>query len=194
MGSISRPRRRGGGASAASAHLWGAPRCPSIKYVPASVTRCRLLLLVKSRATMNLLLRPLRARKLPLHNNSIPHVHRFPNAASTRRPHRQFSASLRRSATGDEGRGRRQQAAAADDPNFQSILDAPPRIVRAGRRHGPGIVLLGRHALDSQAIIVSVSYASFLVSSCLCICISFLMLPQPHPCTPKKYNKGRKLS
>ncbi|KZZ93298.1 surfeit 1 [Moelleriella libera RCEF 2490] len=101
---------------------------------------------------MNLLLRPLRARKLPLHNNnSVPHVHRFPIAASTRRPHRQFSASLRRSAIGDQRRGRRQQAA-ADDPNFQSILDAPPRIVRAGRRHGPGIVLLALIPITAFAL------------------------------------------
>lgn len=30
-----------------------------------------------------------------------------------------------------------------DNPEFVSILDAPPQIVRAGRRHGPGIILLG---------------------------------------------------
>lgn len=30
----------------------------------------------------------------------------------------------------------------ADDPNFHSILDNPPQLVRAGRRHGPGLLVL----------------------------------------------------
>ncbi|EFW98631.1 cox1 assembly protein [Grosmannia clavigera kw1407] len=30
----------------------------------------------------------------------------------------------------------------ADDPNFSSILDNPPELVRSGRRHGPGILIL----------------------------------------------------
>ncbi|KKY34965.1 putative surf1 family protein [Diaporthe ampelina] len=30
----------------------------------------------------------------------------------------------------------------ADDPNFTSILDNPPNLVRAGRRHGPGLIIL----------------------------------------------------
>ncbi|CAN8100693.1 unnamed protein product [Discula destructiva] len=30
----------------------------------------------------------------------------------------------------------------ADDPNFQSILDNPTTLVRAGRRHGPGLIIL----------------------------------------------------
>ncbi|KAI0425877.1 SURF1 family-domain-containing protein [Xylaria sp. FL1042] len=29
-----------------------------------------------------------------------------------------------------------------DDPNFTSILDNPPDLVRTGRRHGPGLILL----------------------------------------------------
>ncbi|KAI0509244.1 SURF1 family-domain-containing protein [Xylaria bambusicola] len=29
-----------------------------------------------------------------------------------------------------------------DDPNFTSILDNPPELVRAGRRHGPGLIVL----------------------------------------------------
>ncbi|KAG8415342.1 surf-like protein [Metarhizium acridum] len=37
---------------------------------------------------------------------------------------------------------RRADKQAADDPGFTSILDAPPQIVRAGKRHGPGIILL----------------------------------------------------
>ncbi|KAI1499980.1 SURF1-domain-containing protein [Biscogniauxia marginata] len=30
----------------------------------------------------------------------------------------------------------------ADDPTFTSILDNPPELVRAGRRHGPGLIIL----------------------------------------------------
>ncbi|KAI1632336.1 SURF1 family protein [Biscogniauxia mediterranea] len=30
----------------------------------------------------------------------------------------------------------------ADDPTFTSILDNPPELVRAGRRHGPGLIVL----------------------------------------------------
>lgn len=37
---------------------------------------------------------------------------------------------------------RRRQA--ADDPNFLSILDNPPNIVRSGKRHGPGLIVLGK--------------------------------------------------
>ena len=36
----------------------------------------------------------------------------------------------------------RQQRAAADDPNWESIVDRTPVIVRAGRKHGPGLILL----------------------------------------------------
>ncbi|KAG5982280.1 hypothetical protein E4U43_006464, partial [Claviceps pusilla] len=46
-----------------------------------------------------------------------------------------------------------QQQQPADDPNFQSILDAPPRIVRAGRRrHGPGLLLLALIPLTAFAL------------------------------------------
>lgn len=41
---------------------------------------------------------------------------------------------------------------AADDPLFESILDGPPKLVRAGRRHGPGLILLGMSS-SSQPII-----------------------------------------
>ncbi|RAL67801.1 hypothetical protein DID88_008528 [Monilinia fructigena] len=30
----------------------------------------------------------------------------------------------------------------ADDPNFTSIIDNPPNLVRTGRRHGPGLIIL----------------------------------------------------
>jgi hypothetical protein len=38
---------------------------------------------------------------------------------------------------------RRAKAEPADDPNFMSIVDNPPNLVRAGRRHGPGLIVLG---------------------------------------------------
>ncbi|KUI62625.1 Cytochrome oxidase assembly protein shy1 [Cytospora mali] len=38
---------------------------------------------------------------------------------------------------------RRDRPQPADDPNFQSILDNPPQLVRAGgKRHGPGLIIL----------------------------------------------------
>lgn len=57
---------------------------------------------------------------------------RATRSAFTRPLHRQFTNTSRRA-----------DKQAADDPNFTSILDAPPQIVRAGKRHGPGIILLG---------------------------------------------------
>jgi hypothetical protein len=34
---------------------------------------------------------------------------------------------------------------AADDPGFTSIVDNPPELVRSGRKHGPGLIILGRY-------------------------------------------------
>ncbi len=31
----------------------------------------------------------------------------------------------------------------ADDPLFKSVVDDPPNLVRAGRRHGAGLIILG---------------------------------------------------
>lgn len=31
----------------------------------------------------------------------------------------------------------------ADDPNWISAIDQPPKLVRVGRKHGPGIIILG---------------------------------------------------
>ncbi|KAL1837065.1 hypothetical protein VTJ49DRAFT_4317 [Mycothermus thermophilus] len=47
-------------------------------------------------------------------------------------PQRPFSSTPRRP----------QRKQAADDPNFVSIVDNPPELVRAGRRHGPGLIIL----------------------------------------------------
>ncbi|KAK4229959.1 cytochrome oxidase assembly protein shy1 [Podospora fimiseda] len=37
---------------------------------------------------------------------------------------------------------RTQRPQPADDPNFTSILDNPPELVRTGRKHGPGLIIL----------------------------------------------------
>ncbi|KAK1768781.1 surf-like protein [Phialemonium atrogriseum] len=37
---------------------------------------------------------------------------------------------------------RRSVKQAADDPSFSSIVDNPPELVRSGRRHGPGLIIL----------------------------------------------------
>lgn len=34
----------------------------------------------------------------------------------------------------------------ANDPNFSSLVDNAPDIVRSGKRHGPGIIILGSAA------------------------------------------------
>jgi hypothetical protein len=36
-----------------------------------------------------------------------------------------------------------QSKQAADEPGFVSIVDNPPNIVRTGRKHGPGLIILG---------------------------------------------------
>ncbi|EAA35285.2 hypothetical protein GE21DRAFT_259 [Neurospora crassa] len=52
------------------------------------------------------------------------------NPASS--PRRQFTTSSTRRQTQQPG----------DDPNFTSILDNPPELVRTGRRHGKGLIIL----------------------------------------------------
>ncbi|KAK0390773.1 hypothetical protein NLU13_0276 [Sarocladium strictum] len=39
-----------------------------------------------------------------------------------------------------------------DNPEFVSILDGPPKIVRAGKRHGPGIILLALIPITAFAL------------------------------------------
>ncbi|OAA60567.1 cox1 assembly protein [Niveomyces insectorum RCEF 264] len=40
----------------------------------------------------------------------------------------------------------------ADDPNFTSILDNPPELVRSGRRHGPGLIVLALIPITAFAL------------------------------------------
>ncbi|KAK7417009.1 surf-like protein [Neonectria magnoliae] len=76
-------------------------------------------------APQNLLLRSLRAAA----RTSTPRAVRPPVRRPQRRP---FTAS-----------GFRRNASKHDDNNdFVSVLDAPPQLVRAGKRHGPGLIVL----------------------------------------------------
>ncbi|KAI1392556.1 SURF1-domain-containing protein [Hypoxylon trugodes] len=52
---------------------------------------------------------------------------------------RQTTPSLRRPFTNTTHRAARPPA---EDPSFTSILDNPPELVRTGRRHGPGLIIL----------------------------------------------------
>ena len=38
---------------------------------------------------------------------------------------------------------RRSTPQPADNPDFMSIVDNPPNLVRTGKRHGPGLIVLG---------------------------------------------------
>ena len=38
----------------------------------------------------------------------------------------------------------------ADDASFRSVIDNPPNLVSAGRRHGPGLIILGTLSNQSQ--------------------------------------------
>lgn len=35
----------------------------------------------------------------------------------------------------------------ANDPSFFSIVDNPPNLVKSGRKHGPGLIILGNNML-----------------------------------------------
>lgn len=64
-------------------------------------------------------------------SRQVPRCTRFVNAP----PRRNFTTSFFR---------RKKQQPSADDPEFVSILDGPPQLVRVGKRHGPGLIILGR--------------------------------------------------
>lgn len=52
--------------------------------------------------------------------------------------------------------GPRYARQAADDPTFTSIVDNPPQLVRVGRKHGPGLIILGGCA-ESEELSSSLS-------------------------------------
>lgn len=50
------------------------------------------------------------------------------------------------------GLRRAEKPQAADDPNFVSILDGPPQLVRSRRRHGPGLIILALIPITALAL------------------------------------------
>ncbi|MCJ1260010.1 surf-like protein [Lignoscripta atroalba] len=47
---------------------------------------------------------------------------------------------------------RRSAHTPADDPNFLSIVDNPPNLVKSGRRHGPGLIVLALIPITAFAL------------------------------------------
>ncbi|KAK3996497.1 cytochrome oxidase assembly protein shy1 [Cladorrhinum sp. PSN332] len=77
------------------------------------------------------LVRPLQGKATPI-GKPIPKWTSTQPRISQLAPRRPFSNSAPRS----------QKPQPADDPNFTSILDNPPELVRTGRKHGPGLIIL----------------------------------------------------
>lgn len=109
-------------------------------YGPASTADSTKALHAASLPSMNCtrhLLRSLRAASSggTAISRSSPQFSRTAARASVSRtaPTRRISSTVCRS----------NKTPSADDPNFVSIVDLQPQTVRAGKRHGPGIILLG---------------------------------------------------
>lgn len=49
-------------------------------------------------------------------------------------------------------RSPQQQQQPADDPNWTSVIDNPPELVRSGRRHGPGLIILAIIPITALAL------------------------------------------
>lgn len=97
--------------------------------------RWNYLLLLSDMKSFTRLIRPSQAHHtLGKTLNTSPKAPRTTPPSSLRNsaPRRPFSNSARR----------HDKPQPADDPNFTSILDNPPNLVRAGRRHGPGLIIL----------------------------------------------------
>ncbi|ESZ89665.1 putative COX1 assembly protein Shy1 [Sclerotinia borealis F-4128] len=76
-------------------------------------------------------------------NSFSSHIKRLPFSSTTSKCptyHRYFSST------------RVKSRQAADDPNFTSILDNPPNLVRTGRRHGPGLIVLALIPITAFAL------------------------------------------
>ncbi|QPH17650.1 hypothetical protein C2857_002521 [Epichloe festucae Fl1] len=99
-----------------------------------------------TKTTTTTILRHLRAARLA-HHASQPKNTRIVRQTPSRPRH--FTTTTTTTTTPRRQADKQQPA---DDPNFQSILDAPPKIVRAGRRHGPGILLLALIPITAFAL------------------------------------------
>ncbi|KAL2166589.1 hypothetical protein VTG60DRAFT_2484 [Thermothelomyces hinnuleus] len=81
------------------------------------------------------LLRSLQTQQRPI-GNAIPRWaspnRSLPSSQGQFAPRRPISSTPRRPS----------EKQPADDPNFISILDNPPELVRTGRKHGPGLIIL----------------------------------------------------
>jgi len=62
---------------------------------------------------------------------------------------------------------RRRSKQAADNPDFMSIVDNPPQIVRTGRRHGPGLIVLGTLPITPRTLLPNL-WNSYNTNHCLC--------------------------
>jgi surfeit locus 1 family protein len=79
-------------------------------------------------------------------SRQVPRCTRFANAP----PRRNFTSSF----------FRRKKQPSADDPEFVSILDGPPQLVRVGKRHGPGLIILGMIFADAPGVVLSLLFLS----------------------------------
>ncbi|KAI1307464.1 SURF1 family protein [Xylaria venustula] len=89
-------------------------------------------------------------RHVPARQISRSITHRFHNSSShsraalpvPRHPQPQLRLRSHQQQTRPFTQTTPQRRQPGDDPNFTSILDNPPELVRTGRRHGPGLIIL----------------------------------------------------
>ncbi|KAI0913111.1 SURF1 family-domain-containing protein [Ustulina deusta] len=101
------------------------------------------------------------ATRLPRHSLALQVSRRFhspqiprtttPPSLPPPRPPRQFPRT-HPSRPFTHAAPRRAGRQPGDDPNFTSILDNPPELVRAGRRHGPGLIVLALIPVTALAL------------------------------------------
>lgn len=71
---------------------------------------------------------------------------------SRRKPFTPCHRHLRRAIHTSPRHSQQQYQNPADDPNFKSLLDEPPRLIRSSRRHGPGLIILAIIPLTAFAL------------------------------------------
>ncbi|KAL8413629.1 hypothetical protein RB594_005043 [Gaeumannomyces avenae] len=92
------------------------------------------------RAAAHCLLRPSAAAQRAVRGLQRLSQHQPQGAARPcPRPTPRFTA---RRPISSSSRARSEQRQPADDPNWTSAIDNPPELVRSGRRHGPGLIIL----------------------------------------------------